>query len=925
MKTKLYLILAVSVIAYGGGAVWGDCCVAPENGTGTADFPPAGCVYTTPNGDMHIVDGLPAGTSIEIDASNGNFTCSPAVGVCSFPPSANCRAPGGSLGGKMACLSSLLTMPMVGTGALAGFNKEFSLPSICEVHSAPRTLGAPVQSFDTDMFRLQGQITGDPDFDLLRVTAGTDFGLPSPGHTTLTRQPGGDWAVDSFFDITYRIDFVGAPGGKLAGRSGSTTGTIRMVTCVGQAQNVKWVKLPDKTSAGMDIRIDRGDQVPRVMADDFLCTQMGPITDIHFWGSWKGDLQPHLLYGIHLSIHKDIPADPTQPGSYSRPGEVLWEKNFSTGQFAETLYASIAPQFEWWWDPYRQDINPQGDQNIWQYDVYIDPADAFIQEGTPDDPVVYWLDIYVLTEGGVFGWKTASEHWNDDAVYGGPAGTAIPWLELIYPKGHPQAGKSIDMAFAITTQTITEPKQGCCLPDGTCTNLTAADCVEKNGNPQGPGTNCATTPCVHPIPTEKCCLPDGNCANLTAAECRAKGGVSNGPGTACDGLPCPKPCEIPPMVCPSGDKATVINYTAGIADNYVLPTEATSPDAALLSFITTCSAPGIPLQFDQVPGEGSVPANSWLGHTFTGLPNGIVAARLQVRARATKGGGSSGTYNDAICFISSIAGCTPTYAWASRFANLPEAGGTWNPGQTGTFCLDLAALPTSSGPKNLLSLLASGSLRIYVVDDTGIDSMKLTVAVCPCKYQFPLSMTAGVNEKCQFSPPLEPASPSTAMTTAMPGLWRTFDDVLVANRRFGHTFTGLPAGIVAAQLEICLRATEDFPQNDILYLSFLNPTFAWSKSLPSLTGLPWNVGDQKLLILDLGNLPPSGAGVTSVLGNMAGGSLDVCIQDDTAVDYMILRYSACCRKTVDGDINLDGTVNLVDFSILAGNWLVTAP
>ena len=29
--------------------------------------------------------------------------------------------------------------------------------------------------------------------------------------------PGGtSWNVDSFFDITYRIDFVGAPGGPLA-------------------------------------------------------------------------------------------------------------------------------------------------------------------------------------------------------------------------------------------------------------------------------------------------------------------------------------------------------------------------------------------------------------------------------------------------------------------------------------------------------------------------------------------------------------------------------------------------------------------------------------------------------------------------------------------------------------------------------------
>jgi hypothetical protein len=76
---------------------------------------------------------------------------------------------------------------------------------------------------------IQGQLPpGDPDFDLLRITAGTSFGMPSPGHTTLMRLPGGNWAVDSFFDITYRIDFVGHPGGPFGGMSGSTTGTIRM-------------------------------------------------------------------------------------------------------------------------------------------------------------------------------------------------------------------------------------------------------------------------------------------------------------------------------------------------------------------------------------------------------------------------------------------------------------------------------------------------------------------------------------------------------------------------------------------------------------------------------------------------------------------------------------------------------------------------
>jgi hypothetical protein len=80
------------------------------------------------------------------------------------------------------------------------------------------------------MFALFSQITNpsanDPDFDLLRVTAGSNFGLPSHGHTNLL-QNGINWEVDSFFDITYRIDFVGRPGGALGGMSGSTTRTVR--------------------------------------------------------------------------------------------------------------------------------------------------------------------------------------------------------------------------------------------------------------------------------------------------------------------------------------------------------------------------------------------------------------------------------------------------------------------------------------------------------------------------------------------------------------------------------------------------------------------------------------------------------------------------------------------------------------------------
>lgn len=195
----------------------GSCCFLPEDGSGTVSMPPS-CPNGYEGSPMVIIDGLPPGSTIQSPARLGSFFNSSEV-------------PGGTLGGSLAQCLGALDLDLQGTGALVGFHRVLSIPVSVEMHTAPRAQGNPVQSFDTDMFFVQGQITGDPDFDLLRITAGSGFGMPSPGHTTLTRQPTSDWAVDSFFDITYRIDFVGHAGSPLAGRSGSTTATIRMTTC----------------------------------------------------------------------------------------------------------------------------------------------------------------------------------------------------------------------------------------------------------------------------------------------------------------------------------------------------------------------------------------------------------------------------------------------------------------------------------------------------------------------------------------------------------------------------------------------------------------------------------------------------------------------------------------------------------------------
>jgi hypothetical protein len=215
-------------------------CDVVDNGSGTVTLPPAGCDYLSPQEVHMIINDLPPGTTIELAAIHKDFICrGQGTGLCSvLMPANECEVPGGGLGGNIDCFESNLVLDIRGTGTLAGFQRSIAVPGATEVHTGPRNPGDPVQIFPTEMYRLQGEIFGDPDFALLQITAGTDNGLPSPGQTTLTRKgpPGSDFAVHSFFDITYRIDFQGAPGGFLDGLSGSTTGTIRMETGDPQSQ-----------------------------------------------------------------------------------------------------------------------------------------------------------------------------------------------------------------------------------------------------------------------------------------------------------------------------------------------------------------------------------------------------------------------------------------------------------------------------------------------------------------------------------------------------------------------------------------------------------------------------------------------------------------------------------------------------------------
>jgi hypothetical protein len=79
----------------------------------------------------------------------------------------------------------------------------------------------------------------------------------------------------------------------------------------------------------------------------------------------------------------------------------------------------------------------------------------------------------------------------------------------------------------------------CCFEGGGCLDMFEPNCAIALGTFQGPGTDCASTAC---FPVGACCLPDGSCdPNTTPGECDALGGTFQGDGTGCGTVSCPEP------------------------------------------------------------------------------------------------------------------------------------------------------------------------------------------------------------------------------------------------------------------------------------------------------------------------------------------------------------------------------------------------
>lgn len=206
----------------------------------------------------------------------------------------------------------------------------------------------------------------------------------------------------------------------------------------GDPYKMHFPQLPDPQ--GWDVNFT----FPKVLADDWLCTETGPVQDVHFWFSFQHDLIAPIT-GVHVSIHSDIP-DPDGPFGplYSKPGEVLWERHFAPTDSELTIRGPFSGM-QGWLDP-NPPVTAQRPDHQTFYQMNIENIrQPFIQE----QGKIYWLDLWMTLANpdARVGWKTSLEHFQDDAVWDDLPLGAAPWQELRDP-----TGISLDMAFVITPE-----------------------------------------------------------------------------------------------------------------------------------------------------------------------------------------------------------------------------------------------------------------------------------------------------------------------------------------------------------------------------------------------------------------------------------------------------------------------------------------
>jgi hypothetical protein len=221
-------------------------------------------------------------------------------------------------------------------------------------------------------------------------------------------------------------------------------------------QYTKWDQMTPGVSDWGGASFIDPDTGSALSADDFLCTQSTPITDIHFAGwSTNGNQQ---IQSFRITFWSDFPRTPNDE---SHPYELVYDQTIGPAD----------PE-----DPYKRGWQDNGDgtfrinlpENLW-----------FNQNGTSTNPIVYWIGIQgVMVEDSYsdsFYWNFVDQYvaplWGDDASFTSEYFEYLPWYNwgwpttdqpALYDGPFPEGWvKSADMAFALSA--IPEPATICLL------------------------------------------------------------------------------------------------------------------------------------------------------------------------------------------------------------------------------------------------------------------------------------------------------------------------------------------------------------------------------------------------------------------------------------------------------------------------------
>ena len=306
----------------------------------------------------------------------------------------------------------------------------------------------------------------------------------------------------------------------------------------------KFVQWPDQSPNGLDVNAS----LTNILADDFLCTSCGPITNIQIWGSWLSDKMVDNP-SFTLGIWSDVPAQLTQPPIPSHPGDLLWSAWFGPPNYnySSAFYANASEHF---YDPNIAGLGGLvgGDTEIWRYS--FNPLNPFWQTGSSNSPVFYWLSVSAEVPTNVlFGWKTSTNHWNDDAVYGHLNTGGVPmgdWKEL----RDPRTNNSLNLSFLLNS--------------GPCTNCEAKVDIHCPSN-----IVAYSPPPYGPVPVPFTVSASSTCAGPVTVVCTPSSGSLFPVGTtvvhcvATDDCGCSASCDFLVTVANSPPPQLPIRPTAG--------------------------------------------------------------------------------------------------------------------------------------------------------------------------------------------------------------------------------------------------------------------------------------------------------------------------------------------------------------------------